>query len=80
MCLTHASTDVFCGVAAPDRMYRPVRAMIALADAARDRIGGIMAAVRHRAEMRRLERFSNHKLQDIGFEHDWDGTVIPRQK
>ncbi|SOC82894.1 hypothetical protein SAMN05421890_1316 [Ensifer adhaerens] len=80
MSFTHASTDVFCGVAAPDRMYRPVRAMVALADATRSQIDYFVAAVRHRAEMRRLERFSNHTLQDIGFERDWDGTVIPRQK
>lgn len=80
MSLTHASPDIFCGSVTPDRAHRPLQTMIALADTGRCRIGWLIAAIGHRWEMRRLERFSDHALQDIGFERDWDGTVIERQK
>lgn len=33
-------------------------------------------AVRHRWTMRRIARFSAHRLQYIGFERDWDGSLI----
>ena len=80
MSLTHASRDIFEGSAAQERVYRPFGAAVALAVTARDRIGGLVAAMRHGAEMRRLDRFSDHTLQDIGFERDWDGTLIKRQQ
>lgn len=35
-------------------------------------------AARHHFAMRRIERFSIRRLEDIGFERDWDGTVRPR--
>jgi hypothetical protein len=27
--------------------------------------------------MRTFDRFSDRRLRDLGFERDWDGTVIP---
>lgn len=80
MSLTHASTDFFDGPAARELAHRPLGATVALAGAARDRIASLVAAIRYRSEMRRLDRFSNRTLQDIGFERDWDGTVLPRQQ
>ncbi|WP_454858075.1 hypothetical protein [Rhizobium binxianense] len=29
-----------------------------------------------RIAVRRFERYSNHLLQDIGYERDWDGSII----
>ncbi|TDW25684.1 hypothetical protein EV128_117114 [Rhizobium azibense] len=34
---------------------------------------------RRRLAMRRIEHFSDHRLHDIGFERDWDGSVITKQ-
>jgi len=33
--------------------------------------------IQHRWTMRTLDRFSDRRLHDLGFERDWDGTVIP---
>ncbi|MBB3644055.1 hypothetical protein FHX14_000214 [Rhizobium sp. BK619] len=32
--------------------------------------------LRNRIAVRRFERYSNHLLRDIGFERDWDGSII----
>ena len=37
-----------------------------------------MDAVRVHLAMRHIARFSAHRLDDVGFERDWDGTVRPR--
>jgi len=34
---------------------------------------------RHLA-MRRIARFSAHRLSDIGFERDWDGSILPQRR
>jgi len=36
----------------------------------------LVAGIRHRWTMGYLARFSNHRLHDIGFERDWDGSLI----
>ncbi|WP_338811460.1 hypothetical protein V2V90_24390 (plasmid) [Agrobacterium leguminum] len=36
--------------------------------------------LRQRMASRRIERFSDHRLRDIGFERDWDGSMIARHK
>jgi len=38
-----------------------------------------MSRLRDRLELNRMKRFSDHRLRDIGFEHDWDGSLIRRQ-
>ncbi|MBY5903831.1 DUF1127 domain-containing protein [Rhizobium leguminosarum] len=40
----------------------------------------LLLAFRYRLATRRIQRFSDHRLHDIGFERDWDGSVITRQK
>ncbi|MCG7504772.1 hypothetical protein [Mesorhizobium retamae] len=30
-----------------------------------------------RQAMKRLERFSGHRLQDVGFQREWDGSIQP---
>ncbi len=39
---------------------------------------GLLFALLHRVAMRRIERFSDRRLNDIGFERDWDSSVIHR--
>jgi hypothetical protein len=40
----------------------------------------LLLAFRYRLAMRRILRFSDYRLHDIGFERDWDGSVITRQQ
>jgi hypothetical protein len=37
----------------------------------------LAAGFHHRRMMKRFERFSDHDLQDVGFERDWDGSLLP---
>ncbi|RUW63319.1 DUF1127 domain-containing protein [Mesorhizobium sp. M7A.F.Ca.US.008.03.1.1] len=34
------------------------------------------AAVERRRALRRVSRFSDHRLHDIGLERDWDGAIL----
>ncbi|MER8445202.1 DUF1127 domain-containing protein [Mesorhizobium sp. M1066] len=34
------------------------------------------AVVERRRMLRRVSRFSNQRLHDIGFERDWDGSIL----
>lgn len=47
----------------------------------RKRIAGaahdLLVKLQHRRATKRLERFSAHRLQDLGFERDWDGSIQP---
>ena len=36
----------------------------------------LLSAFQHRLAMRRIERLADHQLKDIGFERDWDGSVV----
>ncbi|MER9948518.1 DUF1127 domain-containing protein [Mesorhizobium sp. M0047] len=36
----------------------------------------ISAAVERRGSLRRVARFSDHRLHDIGFERDWNGSIL----
>ncbi|WP_223216469.1 hypothetical protein [Rhizobium mesosinicum] len=36
----------------------------------------LFAGIRRRWTMRHIARFSTHRLQDIGFERDWDGSLM----
>ena len=56
----------------------PVSAAITfLGHAARARVASVVAAFRHRRDMERVARFSDHRLQDVGYERDWDGSINP---
>lgn len=50
-----------------------------LTASARRKAGDLMSRLRDRLELNRMKRFSDHRLRDIGFEHDWDGSLIRRQ-
>ena len=40
-------------------------------------VTGLIAAFQHRLVMGCFARFSDHRLKDVGFERDWDGSIIP---
>lgn len=40
----------------------------------------LLSAFRNHLAAQRIERFSDHRLDDIGFERDWDRTIIRRQR
>lgn len=40
----------------------------------------LVARFQHRRTIRRIARFSDSRLRDIGFERDWDGSVIPARR
>jgi hypothetical protein len=42
--------------------------------------GRILASSSRRRTERLIARFSTRQLEDMGFEHDWDGSIIPRQR
>jgi uncharacterized protein YjiS (DUF1127 family) len=42
-----------------------------------DAVTRMAAQLRHYRTMRELGCFSDHRLHDIGFERDWDGSIIP---
>lgn len=35
----------------------------------------MIAAIQQRFMERRLTRLSDHMLRDLGYEHDWDGSI-----
>lgn len=39
----------------------------------------LKTGIQHRRTMARFAHFSDHRLQDLGFERDWDGSIIPRR-
>jgi len=37
----------------------------------------LAVAFAHRPARERFARFSDHRLHDVGYERDWDGSIIP---
>lgn len=76
MSTIHASLDV------NDRMVAtsvrsPLPAITTLYVATVGLAGDLFARFQHRRTMRRIARFSDHRLHDMGFERDWDGSILP---
>jgi hypothetical protein len=44
------------------------------------RAARLLAGFRHRWTMQRITRFSDHRLQDMGFERDRDGSLVPTRR
>lgn len=40
----------------------------------------LRAGLVRRRTMAHVARFSDHGLRDIGFERDWDGTIVPLRR
>ncbi|MBB3590825.1 uncharacterized protein YjiS (DUF1127 family) [Rhizobium sp. BK529] len=60
---------------APAPLRRPAANMTGLITAIRERTAHLFAALQQQWTMQRIARFSDHRLHDIGFERDWDGSV-----
>jgi hypothetical protein len=37
----------------------------------------LIARIQHRQMPQRFGRYSDYSLQDVGFERDWDGSILP---
>lgn len=59
------------------RVRSPLEAFNALLNTATHVAARVGADIQHRWTMRTLDRFSDLRLRDLGFERDWDGRVIP---
>lgn len=42
--------------------------------------GKLISALHNRLAWQRIEHFSDHRLNDIGLDRDWDGTIICKQQ
>ena len=62
----------------PASVPMPLAAIESLRIAATARAADLFDRFRHRRVMHRIARFSDHRLRDLGFERDWDGSIIPR--
>jgi hypothetical protein len=51
------------------------RALEPVIDVLTGMAGRILASNSRRRTKRLIARFSTHRLEDIGFERDWDGSV-----
>lgn len=69
-----------CHQMAPASERTPLDAIESLRIAVTETAARLFAGFQHRRTMQRIARFSDHRLQDMGFERDWDGAVIPRQR
>ncbi|MEZ5777725.1 MAG: hypothetical protein R3E44_05120 [Paracoccaceae bacterium] len=76
MTITHTDTNVRDRMTLPHANI-PLSEFTSFGDAARVRVARMAAAFERRLMMRRIARFSDHRLQDIGFERDWDGSINP---
>jgi hypothetical protein len=48
-----------------------------LRDAASAVVAGFVARFHAHGLKRGMARYSDHLLSDVGFERDWDGTIVP---
>ena len=56
----------------------PVSAAItSVSNAVSGLVARLISAFAHRPGREHFTRFSNYRLQDIGYERDWDGSIIP---
>jgi len=65
-----------CGLNTAEPAPLSMAALEPLRTATIQQVVRLVAGIRHRWTMGYLARFSNHRLQDIGFERDWDGSLI----
>jgi uncharacterized protein YjiS (DUF1127 family) len=75
MTISHSYNET-CGRASPMSALLPTRAFETLRMAIIEPAARLFARIQYRWTMRRFARFSTHRLQDIGFERDWDGSII----
>jgi len=75
--IVHANTQIHNLTPADEgAALRKISSMMAFV---RRKAAGLPSVFRDRLEFHRMKRFSDHRLRDIGFERDWDGSLIRRQ-
>ncbi|WP_292449959.1 hypothetical protein [Mesorhizobium sp.] len=79
MSTIHAYMDA-CDRMVPASQRTPMDAVVSLCRSAADLATRLFAGLQHRWTMQRIARFSDRRLQDMGFERDWDGSIIRRQR
>ncbi|WP_258119062.1 hypothetical protein [Mesorhizobium onobrychidis] len=75
----HAYLDAFDRLE-PASARLPIAAIESLRIAVTGQAARLFAGLQHRRTMQRIASFSDHRLQDMGFERDWDGSIIRRQR
>lgn len=75
MSVIHAYTEMV-DRAAPASIGLPIAAIKSALTMIARRTACLVAHVQHMWAMRLVTRFSAHRLRDIGFERDWDGSLI----
>ncbi|WP_353646558.1 hypothetical protein [Mesorhizobium sp. WSM2239] len=65
-----------CNPAEMARVRSPLEAFNTLRNAATVFAVHLSASIQHRGTMRTLDRFCDRRLHDLGFERDWNGTII----
>ena len=67
-----------------ERAEAPARFSLADFEALRGAMAGfatrLVAQFQHRRTIQRIARFSDNRLLDLGFERDWDGSIIPARR
>lgn len=65
-----------------DHAFAPsIRSVLMSLSARTTQLGfDLRSRLRGRQTARQLARFPDHRLQDIGFERDWDGSIIPLKR
>ena len=79
MSTTHASLHA-CDQFEPVSERPFIAAIESLRIAVAGRAADLFAGFQHRRTMDRIARLSDHRLHDMGFERDWDGSVLRRQR
>ena len=75
MSIVHAYDEVF-ERATPVAAGSSIAAIMSALTSIVGRTGCLLAHIQQVCAMQRIARFSTHRLQDIGFERDWDGSLI----
>lgn len=73
--IAHAYDEVV-GRGAPVTVSLPLAASKSVLKVTAGRAACLLAGIQHIWSMQRIARFSAHRLQDIGFAQDWDGSLI----
>jgi hypothetical protein len=77
--ISHVCPDAFDRLE-PASARLPKAAIAALWIVVSGRAARLLAGFRHRWTMQRITRFSDHRLQDMGFERDRDGSLVPTRR
>jgi hypothetical protein len=72
----HAYMDPF-DQAAPASARSLKDAIVSLRVSATDLVLRVATGFRYRRTMDGMSRLSDHRLRDMGFERDWDASILP---